>query len=131
MSESKESRMYRCAVCETAEIMESLTVVPPSGIDDRYLTGGCDYNSYKDHKVTGGVLFDDRPEIHWRSPGFDYEKLIRGCSGGSVQEKVAKKFAREAVQRKEMPPVGGICDDCLKNAAVQALLPRIRGLKIK
>lgn len=115
MSESKKSRIFRCMVCETAEIAESHAVVPPSGIDDRYLTGGCDYNSYKDHEVTGGVLFDDRPDIPWRD--LVHEEIVRNFFG---------RYAKE-----ESLPVGGICDDCLKNAAVKALLPRIRGLKIK
>lgn len=88
-------KRYGCVVCKTAEITEQITEHRYEGdIPD---VSNCDLSKYSDHIALGGKLFLSRPNVDWN---FDW---------------------RDALPTKKLP-MGGVCDPCLNNEVVIALV---------
>lgn len=90
-------KRYLCVVCKKKAVVESRNEhrIPDDEVPD---VGGCDYSTYTDHKVTGGKLLENHPDVRW---DWALTSLISDA------------------------PLGGICTDCLKTDAVRVLLPHI------
>lgn len=89
-------KRYGCVVCKNAEITEQITEIPYKG--DVPDVSSCDLSTYDNHLALGGKLFVKRPSLNW-------------TSNWSPTQKKAKDL-----------PLGGICDGCLRNEVVVALV---------
>jgi len=90
-------KKWKCVVCKKKAVVESRFEhrLPADEVPD---VGGCDYSTYTDHKVTGGKLLENRPDIPW---DWALTSLISNS------------------------PLGGICTECLKTDTIKALSPNI------
>lgn len=95
---SMQVKKYLCVVCRRHEVVESRVEhrIPYDEVPD---VGGCDYSKYTDHKITGGWLLEDRPDVPWGCPV--QAILLEG-------------------------PLGGICNGCLTWDVVSKLIKHIR-----
>jgi len=112
----KQIRAYKCAVCRNATIAETRTAQRPNlgenpaNIPDQM---NFDPNIYSEPVVRGGKLFKDKPEESWKPKaqlcGVDEETIPIGLLHLNVSL-----------------PIGGICDECLKDITVKRLMPHIK-----
>lgn len=106
-----EKKDYLCAICKKNLISEKreceLFTGTGSATDGDIF--GFDPNTYTNYRIEGGKLFEKRPEIYW-----DSDIKLR------LLELLNKK--------PEKAPVGGICNECLKNPLVESLAGHINFL---
>ncbi len=104
-----EKKDYLCSVCKKNLISEKqeceLFEGTGSATDGDIF--GFDPNIYSNYKIEGGRLFIKRPDACW-----DSDIKLR------LLELLNKK--------PEKPPIGGICNECLKNPIVLSLIDHIQ-----
>jgi len=91
------TREYLCAVCKANKIVENKIEHPMEGEVPDINT--CDFSTYDPSFAIGGKLFVNKPEVRWEQTIFARAKQRLEYLKGTGPK----------------PPIGGVCDRCLKD----------------